>query len=61
MIKTSIRTILLLIAGAMLLFLAGCGSHYSGYGSDGSKAYYDQYVDRPGYYDFGRPVIFMPE
>ncbi len=55
------QVIATMIAGTALLLLNGCADSYSGYQSDGGRAYYDQYVDRPGYYDFGRPVIFVPE
>ena len=56
------RLIVTILSGAALLFLSGCAdSNYSGYESDGGRAYYDQYVDREGYYDFGRPVIFVPD
>lgn len=59
MIKIKIgQHIIFLSAVFVFLFLFGCGANYSGYHNEGGKAYYDQYVDRPGYYDFGRPVIF---
>lgn len=50
-----------MLAGAVFLFISGCADNYSGYKSDSGRAHYDQYVDREGYYDFGRPVIFVPE
>lgn len=44
-----------------LVFLAACSGSHSGSGVQyDSRQYYDQYVDRPGYYDFNRPVIFVP-
>ena len=56
------RLVVTLLAGAVFLFLSGCAdSNYSGYKSDSGRAHYDQYVDRAGYYDFGRPVIFVPD
>ena len=50
-----------MLAGAAFLFLSGCADNYTGYQSDSGRAHYDQYVDRAGYYDFGRPVIFVPD
>jgi len=55
------RLIVTMIAGTALLLLNGCAENYTGYESDGGRAQYDQYLDREGYYDFGRPVIFVPE
>jgi hypothetical protein len=55
------RLIVTMIAGAALLLLNGCAENYTGYESDGGRAQYDQYLDREGYYDFGRPVIFVPD
>ena len=49
-----------IMTAAALLLLCGCAGDYAGYENDGGRARYDQYVDRPGYYDFGRPVIFAP-
>jgi hypothetical protein len=49
-----------MIAGAVFLIFSGCAAEYPGYENDGGRARYDQYTDRPGYYDFGRPVIFAP-
>lgn len=55
------RIIVTMITGAALLLVNGCAGNYTGYKSDGGRAYYDQYVDREGYYDFSRPVIFVPD
>ena len=55
------RSILMVAIVVALLVIGGCSSHYTGYSSDGGRAYYDQYLDRPGYYDFGKPVIFVPD
>ncbi len=49
-----------IITTVALLLLSGCAGDYAGYENDGGRALYDQYVDRPGYYDFGQPVIFAP-
>jgi len=54
------RAVTLLCCLALFL-ISGCGAGSAGYKSDDGRAYYDQYVDRPGYYDFGRPVIFVPD
>jgi len=56
-----IQIFAVMITGTALLFVSGCADNYSGYQSDGGRAYYDQYIERPGYYDFSRPVIFVPE
>ena len=53
-------TVTLLCCVALFL-ISGCGAGSANYKSDDGRAYYDQYVDRPGYYDFHRPVIFVPE
>ena len=50
-----------LLCCAALLIISGCSAGYSGYKSDSGRAHYDQYVDRPGYYDFHTPVIFVPD
>lgn len=55
------RLVATMITAAALLLLNGCAEYYSGYESDGGRAQYDQYLDREGYYDFHRPVIFVPD
>jgi hypothetical protein len=61
MLGTVTRLVVTMLAGAAFLFLSGCADSYSGYQSDSGRAHYDQYVERAGYYDFGRPVIFVPD
>jgi hypothetical protein len=61
MLGTVTRLVVTMLAGAAFLFLSGCADNYSGYQSDSGRAHYDQYVERAGYYDFGRPVIFVPD
>ncbi len=54
------RFMTVIMTAAALLLLYGCADDYPGYENDGGRALYDQYIDRPGYYDFGQPVIFAP-
>jgi len=45
-----------------LFILSGCSKGLSGNSSSYSgQNYYDQYLDRPGFYDFAKPVIFLPD
>ena len=57
-LSAQLRLAITIIGTISLLMISGCSSNFTGYSSDGGRAYYDQYVDRPGYYDFGEPVIF---
>lgn len=46
-------------ACAIAGLIGGCsGSTYSSY--DDSRQQYDRYMDMPGYYDFRKPVVFLP-
>ena len=49
----------LVLAGALLGLVSGCGgSTPSSYSEN--RQLYDQYMDMPGYYDFPKPVVFLP-
>jgi hypothetical protein len=49
----------LVIGLGAIALLNGCGGTDRSSGTM-SRQYYDTYMDMPGYYDFGRPVVFLP-
>ena len=49
----------LVIGFGVMGLLGGCGGADYSSGSM-NQQYYDTYMDMPGYYDFARPVVFLP-
>ena len=59
--ESILKKISYLVAGlGTMVLLGGCGGADYSSGSTNQQVY-DTYMEMPGYYDFARPVVFLPE
>ena len=54
------RIAYLLLAVGLAGLLASCSAMSTTAENESRQNYYDQYMDYPGQYEFGRPVVFIP-